>query len=129
MKQFYLILLLLFISILSRAQTKSGEVMTDSILNKAAITNGRRQLLLMIEREQKKADVSDGVIDKRLDIDDDTSKSNALSIALFRKVGITVAYIENNETDDMIKRRYLGRIIENLKTFNADMNDSYVDIA
>lgn len=129
MKQFYLILLLLFISILSRAQTKSGEVMTDSILNKAAITNGRRQLLLIIEREQKKADVSDGVIDKRLDIDDDTSKSNALSIALFKKVGVTVAYIENNETDDMIKRRYLGRIIENLKTFNADMNDSYVDIA
>jgi lipopolysaccharide export LptBFGC system permease protein LptF len=129
MKQFYLILLLLFISILSRAQTKSGEVMTDSILNKAAITNGRRQLLLMIEREQKKADVSDGVFDKRLDIDEDTSKSNALSITLFKKVGVTVSYIENNETDDMIKRRYLGRIIENLKTFNADMNDSYVDIA
>ncbi|GBL36266.1 hypothetical protein EMGBS15_18610 [Filimonas sp.] len=119
MKQNFLLLFLLlntfFSFTQSKGQNKSGEILTDSILNKAAISNGRKQLLLMIEREQKKADVSDGVIDKRLDLDDDLNKSNAISEALFKKVGATVAYIENNETDDMTKRQYLGRIIENLK--------------
>ncbi len=132
MKRHAILLFLLLDAFISIAQPKNQqkgtEILSDSILNKAAITNGRKQLLLMIEREQRKADVSDGVIDKRLDLDDNLPKSDAISDALFKKVAVTIAYIENNETDDMVKRTYLGRIIENLKLFNRDMNDNEIDI-
>ncbi|HNB80780.1 MAG TPA: hypothetical protein PLP34_01320 [Chitinophagaceae bacterium] len=121
-------LLLILICRPAFAQNIPKEILLDSIKNKAAITAGRNQLLLMIGREQKKADVSDGVIDKRLDIDGDVIKSDAITKALFQKVNRTVAYIENNETDDMVKRKLLGRVIENLKIFNTDMNDGYCDI-
>jgi hypothetical protein len=121
-----------FSACLTQAQNLSKsvvvEILLDTIKNRSAITPGRNQLLLMISREQKKADVADGVIDKRLDLDDDAQKSDAITLALFTKVNQTLAYIENNETDDMTKRRYLGRLIENLKMFNADINDGSCDV-
>lgn len=131
MKQILLTGFLFLYSFLSFAQPngiKQGEILLDTIKNKYMVSAGRNQLLLMIAREQKKADVSDGVIDKRLDIDGDIDRSNAISNALFKKVNSTIAYIENNETDDMVKRKYIGRVIENLKIFNSDMNDGYVEI-
>ncbi len=109
-------------------QTKINEVLLDTIKTKSAITSGRNQLLQMIYREQKKADFSDGILDKRLDIDGDVDKSNAISGAIFKKVNQTIAYIENNETFDSVKRKYIGRIIENLRMFNLDMNDGYIEI-
>ncbi|HOZ52060.1 MAG TPA: hypothetical protein PLU17_09395 [Chitinophagaceae bacterium] len=132
MKQTYLFLFYCLLSLSSNSQTKSSgsfnEILLDSIKSKAAITAGRNQLLLMVAREQKKADVSDGVIDNRLDIDGDIDKTNAISNVVFKKVNSTIAYIENNETDDMVKRKYIGRVIENLKMFNQDMNDGYAEI-
>jgi hypothetical protein len=133
MNLFYKVLACIWISSLQvNAQDSSGlirpEVLTDSIVRKSAISAGRNQLLLMISREQRKADASDGVIDQRLDIDGDLEKSTAITTALFKRSNSTVAYIENNETDDMVKRKYLGRVIENLKIFNADINDGRVDI-
>lgn len=86
------------------------------------------QLHLMIQREQKKADASDGVHDKLIGIDEDMDKTAILSNAIFTKVNKTIAYVENNETDDMLKRKFLGRVIDNLKLFNLDFNDGYVDI-
>ncbi|MBK8685418.1 MAG: hypothetical protein IPN26_10710 [Bacteroidetes bacterium] len=49
--------------------------------------------------------------------------------AVFNRTNKTIAYIENNGADDMVKRKYPGRVIENLKVFNADANDGYVDVA
>ena len=54
-------------SVVTFAQTNPAsntEILADTILKKSLVTSGRMQLLLMIEREQKKADASDGVIDK-----------------------------------------------------------------
>ena len=118
-------------SVVTFAQTNPAsntEILADTILKKTLVTSGRMQLLLMIEREQKKADASDGVIDKLIDMDDDLDKTTIISNAIFSKVNKTVAYIENNEKDDMVKRKYLGRVIENLKLFNTDMNDGFVDV-
>jgi hypothetical protein len=118
-------------SVVTFAQTNPAsntEILADTILKKTLVTSGRMQLLLMIEREQKKADASDGVIDKLIDMDGDLDKTTIISNAIFSKVNKTVAYIENNEKDDMVKRKYLGRVIENLKLFNTDMNDGFVDV-
>lgn len=118
-------------SVVTFAQTNPAsntEILADTILKKTLVTSGRMQLLLMIEREQKKADASDGVIDKLIDMDGDIDKTTIISNAIFSKVNKTVAYIENNEKDDMVKRKYLGRVIENLKLFNTDMNDGFVDV-
>ncbi len=81
----------------------------------------------MIDRQLQKADAADGVYEKLIDRDADIDKTALLSNAIFSKTTKTIAYIENNETDDMLKRKYLGRIIENLKLFNTDINDGMVD--
>lgn len=105
-----------------------GEILSDTILKKSNITAGRNQLLLMIEREQRKADIADGQYDKLLDIDGDIDKTALISNAIFTRCSQTVAYIENNETQDSTKRKYLGRVIENIKTFNTDIKDGYADL-
>jgi hypothetical protein len=128
MKHLYLLCLLIFGLLESQAQNKP-EILRDTIINKYGITAGRRQLLLMIEREQKKADVVDGQYDKLVGIDENMDRTAIITNAVFNRTNKTIAYIENNETDDMVKRKYLGRVIENLKVFNADANDGYVDVA
>jgi len=127
MKNCVLLLLLFLVPIAACAQDGATEVLSDTILNKGAVSSGRMQLLLMIEREQKKADAADGVHDKLIGYEDDMDKTTLLSVAVFEKVTQTVAYIENNEKEDMLKRKYLGKVIENLKGFNVDMNDGLVD--
>lgn len=77
----------------------------------------------------EKADIADGVYDKMIDQNGDVEKTNNLSNTIFKKTNRTIAYIENNETDDALKRKYLGRIIENLKLFNTDINDGIIDIS
>lgn len=128
MKHLYLLCLLIFSLLDSQAQNKP-EILRDTIINKYGVTAGRRQLLLMIEREQKKADVVDGQYDKLVGIDENMDRTAIITNAVFNRTNKTIAYIENNETDDMVKRKYLGRVIENLKIFNADANDGYVDVA
>ena len=125
MKKLFLLFILLVLATFGWSQT---EILSDTILNKSEISAGRKQLHLMIEREQKKADVSDGVYDKMIDYNEDISKTGIISNAIFSKTNKTVAYIENNEKDDLIKRKYLGRVIDNLKLFNTDFNDGYIDI-
>lgn len=122
------LLLLLCLCEWAQAQAKP-EVMADTIINKYGVTAGRRQLHLMIEREQKKADVVDGVYDKLVSIDENIDNTTLISNAIFSRTNKTVAYIENNPSDDMTKRKYLGRVIDNLKLFNTDANDGYVDAA
>lgn len=126
MRQLTLLSIIIIYSLISEAQTKP-EILTDTIKNPYMVTAGRRQLLLMIEREQKKADVVDGQYDKLIELDDNLDKTTLLTNAIFTKTNKTVAYIENNESDDMLKRKYLGRVIDNLKLFNSDVNDGYVD--
>lgn len=124
----YCLFVICYFSILSlRAQIATSEILVDTIQKKSMVTSGRMQLLLMIEREQKKADASDGVHDKTIGIDDDLDKTALATSAVYAKVNKTIAYIENNETDDMLKRKYLGRVIDNLKAFNFDMNDGLID--
>ncbi|MBK8685404.1 MAG: hypothetical protein IPN26_10630 [Bacteroidetes bacterium] len=53
MKHLYLLCLLIFGFLESQAQNKP-EILRDTIINKYGVTAGRRQLLLMIEREQKR---------------------------------------------------------------------------
>ena len=125
MKKLFLLFILLELSMIGWSQS---EILCDTIINKSEISAGRKQLHLMIEREQKKADVSDGVYDKTIDYNEDISKTGIISNAIFVKTNKTVAYIENNEKDDLIKRKYLGRVIDNLKLFNTDFNDGYIDI-
>lgn len=125
MKKLYLLFILLLSCVYGWSQT---EILSDTIINKYGVNAGRKQLHLMIEREQKKADVSDGVYDKMIDYNEDIDKTAILSNAIFIKTNKTIAYIENNEKDDLIKRKYLGRVIENLKTFNTDFSDGYIDI-
>lgn len=134
MKKFYFVLFLLRFFIDAQAQTvlnkpSKPEVFTDTIIKKYGVTPGRQQLILMIERELKKADIADGVYDKMIDQNGDVQKTNNLSNTIFKKTNRTIAYIENNETDDALKRKYLGRIIENLKLFNTDINDGMIEIA
>jgi hypothetical protein len=128
MKKWLLLFIFVFSVYFSQAQTIKSEIMSDTIVNPYTISAGRMQLHLMIQREQKKADASDGVKDKLIDIEDDMDKTAIISNAVFAKVNKTIAYLENNETEDMIKRKYLGRIIDNLKLFNLDFNDGYVDV-
>ena len=71
MKNIYILILFCLGSFSLKAQTQSQEILVDTIRNKSQITSGRMQLLLMIEREQKKADASDGIHDKTIGLDED----------------------------------------------------------
>lgn len=128
MKNLYLLSFFTFISFFAKAQTEVvTEILADTIKNRFQITAGRMQLHLMIARKQNEADVTDGVYDRLIDRDANMDKTALISNSIFAKTDKTIAYIENNETDDMLKRKYLGRIIDNLKQFNSDINDGYVD--
>lgn len=131
MTKFYLLTFFcLGFSMLLQAQTNAesnGEILVDTIVKRQAIPSGRMQLHIKIARQQNEADVTDGVYDKLIDRDASMDKTALISNAIFGKTNKTIAYIENNETDDMLKRKYLGRLIENLRIFNADINDGYVD--
>ncbi|HQW46745.1 MAG TPA: hypothetical protein PLZ98_06700, partial [Chitinophagaceae bacterium] len=130
MTKYYFLLLFIACTFSIKAQTDpllQVEVLTDTIQKRHMIPSGRMQILNMIDRQLQKADAADGVYDKLIDRDADIDKTALLSNAIFSKTTKTIAYIENNETDDMLKRKYLGRIIENLKLFNTDINDGMVD--
>ncbi|MBK8329547.1 MAG: hypothetical protein IPL09_08745 [Bacteroidetes bacterium] len=130
MTKYYFLLLFIACTFSIKAQTDpllQAEVLTDTIQKRHMIPSGRMQILNMIDRQLQKADAADGVYDKLIDRDADIDKTALLSNAIFSKTTKTIAYIENNETDDMLKRKYLGRIIENLKLFNTDINDGMVD--
>ena len=130
MSKFYLLILITCCSLLVKAQSPTEakpEILSDTILKRNLITSGRMQLHLRIARQQNEADVTDGVYDKQIDRDGSIDKTALVSNAVFAKTNKTIAYIENNETDDMLKRKYLGRIIENLRIFNTDINDGYID--
>lgn len=131
MKKFYLLTILLFQLMICFGQDETNqsnnEILSDTIQKRHLINSGRMQLHIMIARLQNKADVTDGVYDKLIDRDANMDKTTLISNAIFHVTDKTVAYIENNETDDMIKRKYLGRVIENLKLFNNDVSDGYVD--
>jgi hypothetical protein len=129
MKKIYLLLSCCVVLPFWANSQNNAEILADTIIAKSAITSGRMQLHLMIEREQKKADVSDGIYDKLIAIDEDMGRTSTLSKTIFEKTNRTVAYVENNFTEDQEKRRLLGQVIDNLKTFNTDMNDGYVDIS
>ncbi len=127
----FLLLIFLFTVFISEAQVKpilESEILTDTIINKYLVTSGRMQLHNMVFRQLKIADAADGVYDKLIDRDGDIHKTALLSNAIFNKSNKTLAYIENNLKEDMQKRLFIGRIIENLKIFNLDINDGYVDI-
>jgi hypothetical protein len=126
-----LFFLCVFISFWANAQTTATvptEILVDTIQKRQLITSGRMQIMNMIDRQLQKADVADGIYDQLIDRDGDINKTALLSNAIFKKSAKIIAYIENNETEDMLKRRYLGRIIDNLKLFNVDISDGIVDI-
>ncbi len=125
MRKLYLIFIFLLPFLHTKAQK---EFLVDTVIKKYEITAGRRQLHLLIERELKKVDISDGVYDKMIDYNSDIDKTAILSNAIFTKTNRTVAYIENNEKEDQVKRKYLGQVIDNLKIFNKDFNDGYIDV-
>ncbi|MCC7029807.1 MAG: hypothetical protein IT257_05830 [Chitinophagaceae bacterium] len=130
MAKCYLLILCIFSSFLATAQTNTEsrpEIMADTILKRQMISSGRMQLHIKIARQQNEADVTDGIYDKLIDRDANMDKTALVSNAVFGKTNKTIAYIENNETDDMVKRKYLGRVIENLRIFNADINDGFID--
>ncbi len=108
-------------------QSNTNEILADTIQKRQLINAGRMQLHIMIARLQNKVDVTDGVYDKLIDRDGDINKTTLVSNAIFGVTDKTVAYIENNESDDMLKRKYLGRVIDNLKLFNNDNNDGLID--
>jgi hypothetical protein len=124
-----IVFFLSFIFSVHFCKAQKAELLVDTIISPYAITAGRMQLHLMIQREQKKADASDGVKDKLVDMDGDIDKTAIVSNAIFSKVNKTIAYIENNETEDQVKRKYLGRVIDNLKSFNLDFNDGYIEVS
>lgn len=132
MKKIYLLLYILLIQGLGLAiaQTDSNhtEILCDTIIKKQLITSGRMQLHNLVHRKLQQADAADGVYDQLIDRDGDIDKTALLSDAIFVKSKRTLAYIENNNMDDMLKRKYLGRVIENIKIFNKDIDDGIVDI-
>lgn len=125
LKSLFIAVLCLFSFFYVQAQQ---EILSDTIINKYGVSAGRRQLHLLIERELKKVDVSDGVYDKMIDYNGDIDKTAILSNTLFKTTYKTIAYIENNEQDDMFKRKLIGRVIDNIKLFNTDFSDGYIDI-
>ncbi len=131
MSRFSLFICCMLLSFGANAQTTasvSTEILVDTIQKRHLITSGRMQIMNMIDRQLQKADVADGIYDQLIDRDGDINKTALLSNAIFKKTAKIIAYIENNETEDMQKRRYLGRIIDNLKLFNVDISDGIVDI-
>ena len=93
MKKFYFVLFLLSFFIDAQAQTVSTkptkpEVLADTIIKKYGVTPGRQQLILIIERELKKADIADGVYDKMIDQNGDVEKTNNLSNTIFKKTNL-----------------------------------------
>lgn len=130
MRKFYLLFIFMVCAFFLKAQTKgsSPEILLDTIIDRDGIPSGRLQLHLIIARAQHEADGFDGVYDLTI-TKEDQNKTHALTTAIFNKVGKTIAYIENNEPDDLVKRRYLGRVIENLKLFNTDNRDGFVDVS
>lgn len=125
LKSLFIAVLCLFSFFYVQAQQ---EILSDTIINKYGVSAGRRQLHLLIERELKKVDVSDGVYDKMIDYNGDIDKTAILSNTLFKTTYKTIAYIENNEQDDLFKRKLIGRVIDNIKLFNTDFSDGYIDI-
>ncbi|MCC6447093.1 MAG: hypothetical protein IT215_00200 [Chitinophagaceae bacterium] len=133
MNRIYLLFLCLTLSTMTfgqehaQDQSNTNEILADTIQKRQLINAGRMQLHIMIARLQNKVDVTDGVYDKLIDRDGDINKTTLVSNAIFGVTDKTVAYIENNESDDMLKRKYLGRVIDNLKLFNNDNNDGLID--
>lgn len=125
---FFLCVLISFWANAQTTATVPTEILVDTIQKRQLITSGRMQIMNMIDRQLQKADVADGIYDQLIDRDGDINKTALLSNAIFKKSAKIIAYIENNETEDMLKRRYLGRIIDNLKLFNVDISDGIVDI-
>lgn len=132
MKKIYLLLFILLLQgmglAIAQVDSNHTEILCDTIIKKHLITSGRMQLHNMVHRKLQQADAADGVYDQLIDRDGDIDKTALLSDAIFVKTKRTIAYIENNEMDDMLKRKYLGRVIENVKIFNKDIDDGIVDI-
>lgn len=109
------------------AQSKPAEFLVDTIINRAAISQGRMQMHIRLAKEQNKADIMDGVYDRFVDRGGDAKQNKRLSDALFYYTDRTVAYIENNIPEDVDKRRYLARIIQTLTDFNRDIDDGLIN--
>src|SRR6187402_1263905 len=104
MTKLYLLILCICCSLFSNAQTNTEsptEILADTILKRQMIPSGRMQLHIKIARQQNEADVTDGVYDKLIDRDGNMDRTALVSNAVFAKTNKTIAYIENNETDDM----------------------------
>lgn len=111
------------------AQSKPSEYLVDTIINRAAISQGRMQMHIRLAKEQNKADIIDGVYDRFIDRGGHAQQDKRLSDALFYYTDRTVAYIENNIPEDVEKRRYLARLIQTLSDFNRDIDDGLINTA
>jgi hypothetical protein len=98
-------------------------------MNRSFIPAGRMQLIYKIEKELRKADVTDGLIDTLFDIENKPELSMQMADLLFSTCNETIDDIEINEKTDSSKRIYLAQVLTNLKTFNQDIDDGDFDVS
>ncbi len=101
----------------------------NNIPTRAYAPAGRMQLIYKIEKELRKADVSDGIIDTLLEINNTPESTNRISQVLFGDVNELIDDIEINETEETTKRIYLTQVLNNLKLFNVHVDDKNIDIS
>lgn len=94
---------------------------------RSPIPQNRRLWHDRIDKEQRKADVSDGAVDGVIYYSEDTTYTNLLTRAILRDVDHFQVMIENlppngadAATDNQNKIRYLTAIYEMMRRYNAD---------
>ena len=119
-----LLALILFISVKSAAQ----ENLQMSIADSAKLNRAEWQTLLRIAGEQKRIDFADGIKDTFLNLDEDMTRSKALSNAVFKKANQFTYYVLNNFESFETKRNFLNTIVRQLQNVNRDIDRNSLDV-
>jgi hypothetical protein len=98
----------------------------DTIMN-PMIPTQRQVFHNKIDKEQRRADVSDGSVDGVIIYSDDTTLSNSLSRSMLKDVDRLQALVENlpvsnnPSIESQVKIKYLSAIYSMLNRYNADL--------
>lgn len=104
------------------------ENMQLSIADSAKLNRSEWQSLRQIETEQKRIDFADGIQDNFLNLDEDMTRSKALSNSVFKKANQFKFYVLNNFDNYETKRNFLNTIVRQLRNVNRDIDRNTLDV-
>ncbi len=119
---------LLLAFILFSGSLWAQENLQMSIADSFSISRAEWQFLNQIANEQKRIDFADGTKDSFLNLDEDMTRSRALSNAIFKKVTQFQFYVVNNFADGETKRAFLTTLILELKKVNINIDKNRLDV-